>query len=125
MGLRRLLLWREGDSPAWHDTIRPLKQWEWIDQMEWSPDKGWLLFLSKPMCFSIRTAWSLDTAEMRPWFLSQYVTRAEWSGEDRVRVWTSKWVKGAEGRAQERKTVSVLGVRSQPQPHPGRYSYGQ
>ena len=115
----RLLLWREGGRPTWHDTIRPLEQLDCVTRMEWSPDKRWLLTFSwtcTPM--ETQNAWSLDTLEVRSRLLSDSVKRAEWLDEGRVRVWTSRWIKGVPGQFKERKAVSVFDVRSQPQPDP-------
>lgn len=128
-GYYRLVIWRAGQGVRIFDDLRPLKRFEALSDMRWSPDGQRLLLLGALSqgaadqglldlwCFHLRTQKSTMLTQ-------QAVLSARWSDSNTVqtRLWSGRWNSLPDGSRQREERSLWLYCRQATAP-PKRSNY--
>jgi hypothetical protein len=129
----RLVLWRPGRRDRVLDDLRPLKRFEVLNDMGWSPDGGKLFLLGSLSQgegdAGLNDLWCFDLHTQRSSLLTRRkVISAEWRGSTQIRaqVWTGKWRDVPNwGRSMVERTVVLNGRRTYAPPRRSNYPPGR
>jgi hypothetical protein len=100
----RLLLWREGRQLVTRDDVKPLKGFETVESITWSPDARYLMLHGALSMGESGTGsgdlWCFDVRRQRSRFVASLVTRWKWVSKHRLQIWTREVVQAPKSAAR-------------------------